>query len=111
MSKHKFKVGDRVAVYGQVETLSCSFAYGEQGTVIEVFDECVTVTLDKALASGMRSGCVHEKQCRRLVKKPLLRIRVNRNACGWTYDDIDEMARKLSPGEYIEFVEVRKKKK
>lgn len=104
-SEMKFKVGDRVRVYG--------------GAFVEV---AVIRSIDAdtgILSCGQRKGTnewlmAHPKQCRRLVKKPRRRVWIN----PWAITQMNtetfgkDIARALTDKantEWIEFREVRRK--
>ena len=67
----KFKVGDRVAVYGNTGNKGPNFTYarGQRGVVEDIVseDEEINVRLDEW--TGDRIVGVHPKQCRKLKPK------------------------------------------
>jgi hypothetical protein len=75
MSESKFKIGDRVAVYGYVRiagamSVSCPYLRGKRGVIDTVMsrDELL-VDLDDGTTLN-----IHPKQCRRLVKPERRRV-------------------------------------
>jgi hypothetical protein len=102
MSESKFKVGDRVAVYGHSEGGALNGFYGtvakDSGNGwINVEWDC-----DDWLNKVER---VHEKQCRRLKKRERMRIWVPIDADGKLLGE--RHFRECLPP-FIEFVEVRR---
>lgn len=73
MSK-PFRIGDRVAVYGAVDSChewEALYCRGNRGTVCFIVDKKheIGIEFDKMEFAGTPSGIVHPKQCRRLRKK------------------------------------------
>jgi hypothetical protein len=110
----KFKVGDRVAVYGFLRKPKSSEVYrycrGDRGTVLHAYsyDE-VRVRLD----SGEESE-VHPKQLRRLVKKERRRVWISESGlndgCGYIALNEAKFAEYEDKDSFVEYVEVRRKK-
>jgi hypothetical protein len=99
-AKMKFKVGDRVAVYDGGFILN-----GNAGVITKIFSEGKTVVKLDVETEYAAMPTVHMKQCRRLIKKP--RRRVWARFC----NDGTLMSMSQVPGlDYVEFIEVRKKK-
>lgn len=92
MGEVKFKVGDRVAVYGW--TFGGSLCNGAKGTVKELPATPATrvyrVSFDKAFG-GYDDDSVHEKQIRRLVKRERRKCTLHySNGGGWVIEDPPE---------------------
>lgn len=119
----KFKVGDRVAVYGSVSPSaggSVAFVGGARGTVYTVQSNgALEIELDErpenfAKNEDLIVDGIHPKQCRRLVKKERKRVWVAADR----YDMIRASSAQVHIGDiytkpqqgFIEFVEVRRKK-
>lgn len=111
MMKKPFELEDRVAVYGPIFN-----ARNEQYTSGPVERRVLRI---RAIGDdGLRvydpelpgdDYYVHSKQCRRLVKKPRLRIKaVFRHPAGWQVTNLIDG--ELEKDVEYEFVEVRKKK-
>lgn len=109
----KFKVGDRVAVYGiAFDGMRCKSFYG---TVTEVLDDGWLVVNPDCPETNAND--VHEKQCRRLVKRERRRVWIK---CG-RHGGLSSLGGQLKnpvvfgsstkshDPEYVEFVEVRKR--
>jgi hypothetical protein len=103
----KFKVGERVVMYnGQIRYELKISKIGYLGTLF-FFPEH---------NPGHNSYVAHPKQCRRLVKKPVRRIWLNRILVDkinplYEFETIPiYVGPKPSNPDFIEFVEVRKKK-
>ncbi len=110
----KFKVGDRVAMYGAIYThTGWRDARGLRGTVIIVHsNDSIRVEVDKATFD------VHPIQCRKLVKKEQRRIWMNVNPFDFEVVRINvpqigghgEISSTPQEG-WLEFVEVKNLKK
>jgi hypothetical protein len=100
----KFKVGDRVRIYGantQDGTIT--------GTVVELRpDDWILVKYDGGMPSGMHKSH-HPKQCRRLVKKERRRVRLHYRgsavSVSWCWPTHDPS----NCDGCFEFIEVRRK--
>lgn len=115
----KFKVGDRVAVYGYARiagqrTGMCPYLRGSRGVVEQV------VTPDELLlkSDDRETLNVHVKQCRRLKKRdPKKRVwmqRAHANAVPFSagVNPLECWARVPNDSEeWVEFIEVRRKVK
>lgn len=80
----QFKVGDRVACYGQpiCGTFDAPSMEGDRGTVIGKSDEWLTVKLDQDYGSDYR---FHPKQCRRLGPPKKREWNILYQKCNHTY--------------------------
>lgn len=70
--KKDWKVGDRVKVYGAIETGEFYAYRGAAGVVRDVAKTCLWVSFDgddERLPHCCNSAQVHKKQCRRLKKR------------------------------------------
>lgn len=88
----KFKIGDRVNVYGGVHSIRCATLAGLKALVVddnldnEEFPGEIRILLDGAGVydyenhSQLNSIWVHPKQCRKLIKRDQKKIWVNRFA-------------------------------
>lgn len=106
MSESKFKVGDRVRVYGHSDCARESFG----GVVKEIHGAWLKVYSD-----GGSLVAAHPKQCRKLVKKERRRVWVNRGYLAQLPNDPGGYICSVPPAKsietsYVEFIEVRRRK-
>jgi hypothetical protein len=113
----KFKVGDRVAVYGYLRTPNRStvlgYMRGDYGTITRINnpeDEVLVRTDDEKVECE-----AHPKQLRRLVKKERRRILLHVSSIPGRFFSfmgatVYGEGEKISSDSYVEFVEVRRKK-
>ena len=109
----KFKVGDRVAIFGYHGSRLGSgnadfYARGTRATVVQVCNDSEII-----VKSGRSEFEIHPKQCRRLVKKERRRMWLDfdggRNTIG---NGVAYPAYHANyGGYYTEFVEVKRKKR
>jgi hypothetical protein len=112
----KFKVGDRVAVYGFRPRKTGSgthfYSWGDRGEVIEIVnDDEIVVQFDDGT-----EGEVHPKQCRKLKSKERRRVfipgyelqEMEDDASG-TYNNAS-ISKEAIVTDDVEFIEVRRKK-
>lgn len=114
----KFKVGDRVAVYGGLHNwgADCPELDGEKGTILSTnsveFSNNLLVELDKPL-NGTKKIHAHYKQCRRLKKVERQRLFITRHSINRLNDSncisvLVSLSKVVESD--VEFVEVRRKK-
>ena len=107
----KFKVGDRVAVYG---TIPNHYLSGHKGTVFDPRENGpgIQVKLD----GGDVVYYVHPKQCRKLRKKERRKVFIHycNKTVGRVFPDVDSAVRAsirdFSVTEIVQFVEVKRHK-
>jgi len=104
----KFEKGDRVKVYGNTREGDILINPVNTGTIVEVGSMWVHVDVDGFFGNPHQ---FHPKQFRKFKKKKPKRVLTVRRLKDSVYFDsnISEIVASLSPGEYIEFIEVRKK--
>lgn len=103
----KFKVGDRVAVYGNIRNSSGYYVRGAYASVhaITAADEIEIIPDDNSYPE--RRFTVHPKQCRRLVKKERRRVWVSLGSLYRSGDSMPVFFEQQAGCR--EFIEVRKK--
>lgn len=106
----KFKVGDRVAIYGTVATYSeknksTEYLRGDKGTVQIVYsnpEDELTVKMES------REISAHPKQCRKLMKKERKRLWIKYPSLPTGFHScMREISNKYET-DWFEFIEVKK---
>jgi hypothetical protein len=100
----KFKVGDRVRVYGGTNPDEGEFF---DGTVRQIEGRWLVVKDDR---NGEVVSSFHVKQCRKLVRKERRRVWIRESIIPIRGDLLDNPPAEHSEQFFIEFVEVRKRK-
>lgn len=114
MENSKFKIGDRVAVYGWGGTAGSKIKNGQHGTVIESpigeTQGQIYVALDNTFRR--EEDRFHPKQCRLLKKKVRRRIWLPPNwDNGRDFQPVNILTNPERVGDgSVEFIEARKKK-